>query len=254
MIVIKSPEEIAQMREAGRIVATVLHELSEEIKPGVTTQDLDKIAAQLLVREGAKSPFKDYRPSHTHRPFPGTTCMSINEEIVHGVPSSRRLKEGDILSVDCGASFNDWIADSAWTFPVGRISGEAQDLLDATEEALHASIAVAMPGSRTGDVASAMQQAVESYGYNVIRRHTSHGVGRDLHEDPQILNHGHPGKGPRLRRGMTIALEPMVLAGHYDTEVLDDSWTVVSRDGSLTAHFEHTVAVADGEPEILTKI
>ena len=180
--------------------------------------------------------------------------MSVNDEIVHGVPGSRLLQEGDILSVDCGASVNGWIADSAWTFPVGDICLAAQDLLDATERALYESIAVARPGSRTGDVAAAMQRAVESRGYNVIRQHTSHGVGRELHEDPQILNHGQPGKGPRLRSGMTIALEPMVLSGNYETELRDDAWTVASRDGKLTAHFEHTVAVTDSEPEILTNL
>ena len=254
MIVIKSPDEIEHMRKAGRIVATVLHELGNEIRPGVTTAGLDQIAAQVLRREGAISPFKDYRPSPSHRPFPGNTCMSVNEEIVHGVPGSRALKEGDILSVDCGASLNGWIADSAWTFPVGEIDVAAQDLLDATEQALYASIAVARAGSCTGDVSATMQLAVESRGYNVIRQHTSHGVGRALHEDPQILNHGQSGKGPRLRSGMTIALEPMVLSGHYETELLDDAWTVASRDGKLTAHFEHTVAVSDSEPEILTKL
>ena len=242
------------MRQVGRIVAIVLHELGKKIKPGVTTAGLDQFAEHLLAREGAMSPFKNYRPSSSHSPFPGITCMSVNDEIVHGVPDSRLLRDGDILSVDCGAKLNGWIADSAWTFPVGKIGPLAQDLLNTTEGALYASIAMARPGRHTGDVAAAMQTAVESQGFNVIRRHTSHGVGRDLHEDPQILNHGYPGQGPRLRCGMTIALEPMVLAGHYETELRDDDWTVASKDGSLTAHFEHTVAVTEGEPEILTKL
>ena len=180
--------------------------------------------------------------------------MSVNTEIVHGVPGKRRLREGDILTVDCGANHKGWIADGAWTFAVGTISHETMDLLDVTEKALYASIAYARAGRCTGDVAAAMQAEVEGRGYNVIRHHTSHGVGRSLHEDPQILNHGRAGTGPRLRKGMTIALEPMVLSGNPDTKLLDDGWTVAALDGKLTAHFEHTIAITDGEAEILTSL
>ncbi len=242
------------MRQAGRIVATVLHELGGRIRPGATTLELDQFAEQQLVLLGAESPFKGYHPTRTQHPFPGATCMSVNAEIVHGVPRTRRLHEGDILTVDCGAIHRGWIADGAWTFAVGAVSSEAQDLLDATEKALHASIRCARAGNRTGDIAATMQAAVEGRGYNVIRHHTSHGVGRNLHEDPQILNHGRAGTGPRLRKGMTIALEPMVLSGNPDTELLDDAWTVAALDGKLTAHFEHTVAVTEGEAEILTRL
>ncbi len=242
------------MRQAGRSVATVLHELKGRIRPGVTTLELDQFAEQQLARLGAQSPFKGYQPTQSQCPFPGATCMSVNAEIVHGVPRERRLHEGDLLTVDCGAIQQGWIADGAWTYAVGAVSSEAQDLLDATERALHASIACARAGKRTGDIAEAMQAVVEGRGYNVIRHHTSHGVGRKLHEDPQILNHGRAGTGPRLRKGMTIALEPMVLSGNAGTELLDDAWTVAALDGKLTAHFEHTVAITEGEAEILTKL
>ena len=242
------------MRQAGRSVATVLHELKGRIRPGVTTLELDQFAEQQLARLGAQSPFKGYQPTQSQCPFPGATCMSVNAEIVHGVPRERRLHEGDLLTVDCGAIQQGWIADGAWTYAVGAVSSEAQDLLDATERALHASIACARAGKRTGDIAEAMQAVVEGRGYNVIRHHTSHGVGRKLHEDPQILNHGRAGTGPRLRKGMTIALEPMVLSGNAGTELLDDAWTVAALDGKLTAHFEHTVAITEGEAEILTRL
>ena len=180
--------------------------------------------------------------------------MSVNAEIVHGVPGKRRLREGDVLTVDCGAKHQGWIADGAWTFGVGEVTKEARTLLDATQRALYASIACARVGMRTGDVASTMQEEVERSGYNVIRHHTSHGIGRSLHEDPQILNHGRAGTGTRLRHGMTIALEPMVLSGKPETQVLEDGWTVASIDGRLTAHYEHTIAITDGETEILTKL
>ena len=254
MIIIKSVNEIALMRQAGRIVATVLHEIKERIRPGVTTLELDQFAERQLTLLDAVSPFKGYQPAQTQHPFPGATCMSINAEIVHGVPDKRRLRDGDILTVDCGALHQGWIADSAWTFTVGVVSDEAVALLDATEKALYASIECARAGKRTGDVAAIMQAEVEGRGYNVIRRHTSHGIGRSLHEDPQILNHGRAGTGPLLREGMTIALEPMVLAGHPDTKLLDDGWTVAALDGELTAHFEHTIAVTEGEAEILTRL
>lgn len=242
------------MRKAGHIVATILRELESLVSPGVTTRELDQFAERQLSKLDAVSPFKGYRPTKSHVPFPGVTCMSVNSEIVHGVPSNRRLAEGDILTVDCGAVYKGWMADSAWTFPVGKVSDGAYDLLDATKNALYISIESARAGNRTGDIAETMQKAVEDRGYNVIRHHTSHGIGRSLHEDPQILNHGRAKSGPRLKRGMTIALEPMVLAGHYDTKVMSDQWTVSASDGNLTAHFEHTIAITDDDAEILTRI
>ncbi|MCH2540364.1 MAG: type I methionyl aminopeptidase [Anaerolineales bacterium] len=254
MIVIKSASEIASIRQCGRIVATVLHELRGRIRPGVTTLELDEFAEQQLALMDAVSPFRGYQPDPTMPPFPGVTCMSVNAEIVHGVPGKRRLREGDVLTVDCGAKHRGWIADGAWTFEVGGVSDEARKLLETTERALYASIACARVGKRTGDVAATMQEEVERSGYNVIRHHTSHGIGRSLHEDPQILNHGRAGTGIPLRNGMTIALEPMVLSGGTETHVLDDGWTVASNDGGLTAHYEHTIAITDGEAQILTKL
>ncbi len=243
------------MREAGRIVAQLLLELKECIGPGVTTGELDKVAARVLKQNGATSPFYNY-PNHDPRlkSFPGHICTSVNEELVHGIPGKRVLKEGDIIKIDCGAVYKGWIGDSAWTFPVGQINDEARYLLEVTEKALYESIAMARPGNRTGDMSAALQKYVEARKLNVVREYTSHGVGRELHEDPQVPNVGQPGKGAKLRPGMTIAVEPMVLAGSYRTKVLPDQWTVVAKDGKLTAHFEHTIAITDGEPEILTKL
>ncbi len=255
MIVLKSTSELALMREAGRIVATLLQELKAQVRPGVTTGELDRVAARVLKQHGATSPFYNY-PNHvrSQRPFPGMICTSVNEELVHGIPGKRALREGDIIKIDCGATFKGWIADSAWTFPVGKISPEAQRLLEVTEGALYASIAAARPNNRTGDMSAALQQFVEEREFNVVREYTSHGVGRHLHEDPQVPNVGEPGRGAKLRPGMTIAVEPMVLAGNYKTRVLSDQWTVAAKDGKLTAHFEHTIAITDGEPEILTRL
>lgn len=255
MIVIKSERELALMRQAGQIVVTLLQEIKAAIRPGVTTGQLDQKAADVLKKHEATSPFYNY-PNHERgkRPFPGQICTSVNEELVHGVPGKRVLKEGDIIKIDCGAVYKGWIADSAWTFAVGEIKPEAKKLLEVTEGALYASIAEARVGNRTGDMAYALQQYVESHGFNVVREYVSHGVGRRLHEDPQITNYGDPGTGSKLRAGMTIAVEPMVLVGSYKTKVLGDQWTVAAKDGKLTAHFEHTIAITDGQPEILTKL
>jgi len=255
MIVIKSEKEIALMREAGRIVAILLQELKAAIRPGVTTGELDKKAAEVLKKHNATSPFYNY-PNHEEgkRPFPGQICTSVNEELVHGVPGKRALKDGDIIKIDCGAVYKGWIADSAWTFPVGRVKADARRLLEVTEGALYAALTEARAGRRTGDVAHRLQTYVESNGFNVVREYVSHGVGRTLHEEPHWPNFGDPGKGTKLRRGMTMAVEPMVLAGNYKTRVLSDQWTVAARDGKLTAHFEHTIVITDGEPEILTKL
>jgi methionyl aminopeptidase len=256
MIVIKTKNELALMREAGRIVAVLLAELNEQIKPGVTTAQLDRTAEKVLKQHNAVSPFYNY-PNHnkSHRPFPGQICTSVNDELVHGIPSSKRvLKEGDIIKIDCGAVYKGMIGDSAWTFAVGKIKDDARKLLEVTEGALYASIAAAKAGNRSGDMSYALQQYVEERGFNVVREYTSHGVGRYLHEDPSVPNFGEAGKGVKLKAGMTIAVEPMVLAGSYKTKEIGDQWTVVAKDGKLTAHFEHTIAITEGEAEILTKL
>lgn len=245
------------MRAASKVVAIILAEIEAALRPGLTTLDIDRLAEQTLARFGATSPFKDYPNLHDPtRPFPGYVCTSVNDELVHGVPDAAVvLEDGDIVTVDCGARLDGWVGDSAWTFAVGQVSAETQKLLDVTKRALYDCISAARAGNRTGDIAAKIQQSVESRGYNVVREYTSHGIGRELHEDPFIFNHGKPGRGKRLRAGMTLALEPMVLAGDTDTFVDEhNAWTVRSFDGGLTAHFEHTVVVTDGEPEILTQL
>ena len=246
---IKSPAELQIMREAGRINASVLAAVKERIKPGVSTADLNAAAEEVLKKHGCVSPFKGYG----HPPFPTSITTSINRELVHGIPSkTRKLKAGDIVSIDCGTVLEGLVADSAFTAGVGEISPEAQELLHVTQGALEAAIQMMCVGNRTGDVSAAIQNYVESRGYYVTREYTGHGVGRQMHEGPQVPNYGKPGSGMPLKAGMTIAIEPMVLAGTAETRVLSDQWTVVSADGSLTAHFEHSVAVTEGEPLILT--
>ena len=246
---IKSPAELEVMREAGRINATVLATVKELLQPGVATADLNAAAEEVLRKHGCISPFKGYG----HPPFPASITVSINQELVHGIPSKKRkLKAGDIVSIDCGTVFNGFVGDSAFTAGVGEISSQAKELLEVTEGALCAAIDQMRPGKRTGDVSAAIQQFVESRGFYVTREYTGHGVGRDMHEGPQVPNYGISGRGLPLRPGMTIALEPMVLAGTSATRVLSDQWTVVSVDGSLTAHFEHSVAITEGDPLVLT--
>lgn len=246
---LKTPAEIAIMREAGRINATVHATVRELLQPGISTADLDAAAEDVLRKYGAVSPFKGYG----HPPFPNSTTVSINEELVHGIPSpKRKLKEGDIVSVDCGTLFEGYVADSAFSAGIGVISPKAKKLLDVTEQALQAGISKMRVGNRVGDVSAAIQQCVERHGFHVTREYTGHGVGRSMHEGPQVPNCGTAGSGLFLRSGMVIALEPMVLAGTHKTKVLADKWTVVSADGSLTAHFEHSVAVTEGDPLILT--
>ena len=246
---IKTPAELKTMREAGRINATVLAVVKERLQPGVTTADLNAAAEEVLKSHGCISPFKGYgRP-----PFPASITVCINDEMVHGIPHpKRKLKDGDIVSIDCGTVFEGFVGDSAFTAGVGDISPEAAKLLEVTEGALYAGIDKMRKGKRTGDVSAAIQQYVESRGLHVTREYTGHGVGRNMHEGPQVPNIGIPETGLLLRPGVTIALEPMVLIGTHETRVLPDKWTVVSADGSLTAHFEHTVAVTEGEPLILT--
>lgn len=245
-IIIKSPREIAIMREAGRVVAAVIEALAKTVRAGVTTGDLDEVADSELKKYGAVSAFKGYRG------FPASICTSINEEVVHGIPGSRILKAGDIISLDVGAILDGFYADAAVTLPVGKISAEAQRLIETTEGALKAGIAAARSGDRLGDVSAAIQSYVESSNFSVVREYVGHGVGHELHEDPQIPNFGIAGEGLLLKKGMTLALEPMVNAGEWRTKVADNKWTVSTIDGRLSAHFEHTIAITDGSAEILT--
>jgi methionyl aminopeptidase len=255
MIVLKSPSEIATMRQAGRIVATVLADLRERVTPGVTLIELDQVADRIIRESGALPSFKGKEANEPGvPPFPASICTSVNEEIVHGIPSSRRLKEGEILKIDAGAFFKGYHADSAITVPVGKVSKEATELMRVTQECLAAAIAAARGGNRTGDIGAALQHTAESQGFSVVREYTSHGVGRELHEGFSLLNVGTAGQGMLLRPGLTIAIEPMINAGKYGTKVKKDRWTVATIDGKLSAHFEHTVVITEGEAEILTKL
>jgi methionyl aminopeptidase len=246
---IKNQAELDVMREAGRINATVLATVKALLKPGVSTADLNAAAEEVLRKHGCISPFKGYG----YPPFPYSITTSINQELVHGMPSKKRkLKAGDVVSIDCGTVLDGFVADSAFTAGVEEISSGAQELLDVTKDALHAGIDKMRVGNRTGDISAAIQNYVESHGFHVTREYTGHGVGRQMHEGPQVPNYGRAGTGMPLRAGMAIAIEPMVLVGTAETKVLSDEWTVVSADGSLTAHFEHSIAVTEGEPRILT--
>jgi methionyl aminopeptidase len=246
---IKSPDELKTMRQAGRINAEIMATVKNLIQPGVSTADLNAAAEDVLKKHGCYSPFKGY----SEPPYPASICTSVNEELVHGIPSKKRiLHEGDIVSADCGTVFEGFVADSAFTAGVGEISPEAKRLLEVTESALYASIEKMRVGFRTGDISAAMQNYVESRGLHVTREYTSHGVGREMHEGPMVPNFGSAGSGMPLRPGMTIAIEPMVLIGTHETRVLRDKWTVISADKSLTAHFEHSVAVTEGDPLLLT--
>jgi methionyl aminopeptidase len=249
VINIKTPAEIAIMREAGRINFTALDAARKAVRPGVTTAELNAIAEEVLKAHGAYSPFLNY-PGPT--PYPASICASINEELVHGIPGKRKLVEGDIISMDCGTVFEGFVADSAITVGVGELSPVAQKLIEVTEGALEAGIAKMVGGLHVGDVSASIQNYVESRGYQVTRVYTGHGVGRQMHEGPQIPNYGEAGQGMELKVGMTIALEPMVLVGTQKTRVLQDDWTVISVDRSLTAHCEHSVAITDSGTVILT--
>ena len=248
-IVLKSPQEIAVMRQAGRINALALKAVREMICPGVTTAELDAVAEEVIRKHGATPTFKGYPGPY---PYPATICASINEELVHGIPGKRKLQAGDIISIDCGSTFEGFVGDAAFTVGVGEITPEARRLIEVTEQALYEGIRQMRAGNRVGDVSAAIQKYVEPYGFHVTREYTGHGVGRQMHEGPQVPNYGIAGRGMILRPGMTIALEPMVLVGTYHTRVKPDQWTVVSGDGSLTAHYEHSVAVTEGEPQLLT--
>ena len=246
-IILKSAREVAVMREAGRIVAAVLEAVTKAVRPGVTTAELDDIAAHGVAKRGATASFKGYRG------FPASICTSVNEEVVHGIPGGRVLNEGDIVSLDFGASLNGFHGDSAITLGVGRISPEARKIIEAARGALEAGIAAAQIGARLGDVSAAIQSHAESNGFSVVREYVGHGIGRALHEDPQVPNFGVGGEGPLLQEGMTIALEPMLNAGDWRTRVAGDNWTVVTADGRLSAHFEHTIAIDEKGPDILTR-
>ena len=247
MIVLKSTREIELIRAGGGILAEAIEMLRDLVKPGVSTKEIDLEVEELIRKRGARPAFKGYRG------FPATVCVSINEEVVHGIPAAhRRLQEGDIVGLDLGCIVEGYYADAAVTLPVGEIASDAQRLLDVTRESLGQGIAQARPGNRLGDISSTIQRHVEGHGFAVVRAFVGHGIGRALHEDPQIPNFGEPGRGPILKVGMCLAIEPMVTMGTWDVRILDDGWTAVTADGSLAAHFEHTIAITETDPEILT--
>jgi len=252
---IKSPEQLTLMREAGRITALALQAMREAIRPGVRTAELDRIAADVIADHGAKPTFLHYTPGPMP-PYPAVITVCINEELVHGIPSAKRiLREGDIVSVDCGATYEGFVGDAAFTVGVGEVSSLAEKLMAVTEGALYRGIEAARVGNHLGDISYAIQSFVESNGFSVVREYGGHGVGRAMHEAPHaILNWGQPGRGQALRPGMTMALEPMVIVGNPEVYTREDQWTVVTRDGSLCAHYEHTIAITQGGPEILTKL
>lgn len=248
MIVLKSRREIDRMRASGAIVAEVLDGLRRMVLPGVTTIELDRYASSLALKRGAKCAFRGYND------YPSSLCCSPNDQVVHGIPNKEPLKSGDIISLDFGVVYDDYFSDAAVTLAVGDVSDSAKKLIAATEESLYAAIDKAVVGNRLGDVSSAVQMYVESRGYSVVRDFVGHGIGRSLHEDPQIPNYGSPGKGVKLKPGMVLAIEPMINEKSYEVRVRDDNWTVVTCDGGLSAHFEHTVAITETGPEILTRL
>ncbi len=254
MIVLKSNPELAIMRAAGRILAEVLGDLRARAKPGVTLIELDRRAEEIIVGHGAKPSFKGYQPEGAPYPFPASICASVNDEIVHGIPGTRKLKDGDVLKIDCGVLHNGYHADSAVTVGIGSVNAKARKLMDVTQACLAAAIEQVRPGKRFGDIGAAIQRVAEPAGFSVVRQYTSHGVGRQLHEGFSLPNYGEAGTGMLLRPGLTIALEPMINEGAWGTKLKRDGWTVVTIDGKLSAQFEHTVAVTDGEPEVLTKL
>ena len=246
MVTLKTADQIAKMREAGKVVATMLATTRDAVRPGMTTAELDRIAAGVLARAGAKSSFLGYYG------YPATICTSVNEQIVHGIPGKRRLKEGDIVGIDAGAIVDGWHADAAITVPVGQVSAQAEKLIAVTREALARGIAAARVGNRLGDVGAAVQRYVEDQGFSVVRNYVGHGIGRAMHEEPQVPNYGTADLGRVIKEGLCIAIEPMVNVGGVATRVLDDNWTVVTEDASLSAHFEHTLACLAEGPVVLT--
>ncbi|MEE8079648.1 MAG: type I methionyl aminopeptidase [Pseudomonadales bacterium] len=250
-VVLKSERELGAMREAGRVNALALSAAAAIVRPGITTSKIDEAAVAVLREHKAQAAFLGVPGPF---PYPATTTVCVNDELVHAIPGKRRLREGDIVSIDCGSIVDGFVGDSAITIPVGQVSSKAEHLMEVTLDALVIGIEQMIEGNRTGDISAAIQSHVEANGFNVVREYTGHGVGRHMHEDPQVPNYGSPGKGIRLRPGMTIALEPMVLAGSPETRTLPDGWAVASADGHLTAHFEHTVAVTSDGPRVLTAL
>lgn len=248
MIICKSDTELQLMREAGRIVAMTHQLMAQAIEPGITTGELDAIAEKYIRSQGAIPSFKGYNG------FPSSVCASVNDELVHGFPGSRKLNEGDIISLDIGAQYEGYHGDSAWTYAVGSVTPEVQSLLEVGERSLYAGLSLVKPDVRLYTISHAIQQVIEAAGFTVVREYCGHGVGRDLHEEPQIPNYGVPDRGPRLKPGMVLAIEPMLNIGERYVRTLEDNWTVVTRDGSWCAHFEHTVAVTEDGFEILTKL
>ena len=248
MILLKSPRELALMRRAGQVLAEVTERLTAWVGPGLSTQEIDEDVENFIRARGAAPAFKGYRG------FPATICVSINDEVVHGIPSPRRrVKEGDIVGLDLGCIVEGYYADCALTLAVGEVAPRVRELLDVTRDSLARAVAACWPGRRLSDISHAVQEHVEAHGFAVVRQFVGHGIGRDLHEDPQVPNFGEPGRGPQLKPGMVLAIEPMVTMGSWEVRVLEDRWTAVTVDGSLAAHFEHTVAVTEDGPEILTR-
>ncbi len=248
MIVCKSKAELAKMREANLIIARVLEHIGKLIEPGITTAELDRIAEAMILEQGGQSGFKGYQG------YPATLCTSINEQVVHGIPSERALAEGDIVGIDVGVIYEGYYGDAAWTFPVGEISEVVKRLLRITRESLYLGIEQARIGRRVSDISAAVQRHVEKHGFSVVREFVGHGIGRALHEEPQVANYGRPGRGPRLMEGMVLAIEPMVNTKGPDVRILEDKWTAVTADGGYSAHFEHSVAVTEDGPWILSAL
>ena len=248
MIVLKTERELKIMRDAGRVAATALKLAGAAVEPGVSTWEIDRVARRYIEGQGAKPTFLGYGG------YPATACVSVNNVVIHGIPSKKKIvKEGDIVSIDVGATYEGFVGDNAYTFPCGKVGPEAQCLMDTTREALAAGIKAAVPGARLGDIGSAVQRYAEARGYSVVRNYTGHGVGANMHEDPSVPNYGTPGRGVRLLPGMVIAIEPMICQGTYEVKTLPDGWTTLTKDGKLAAHFEHTVAITEAGPVILTK-
>lgn len=248
MVILKTDSDIERIHKACRIVAQTLDKLAQHVQPGVSTLELDRVAEHEIRQAGARPAFKGYRG------FPSTLCVSINQEVVHGIPSERKLKDGDIVSLDLGAIWEGFYGDAARSFAVGTITPEARRLLEVTRQSLMIGIDQARPGNRIGDIGHAVQSFVEGHGYSVVREFVGHGIGRNLHEDPQIPNFGNRGQGPRIKPGMVLAIEPMVCMGGYEVRVLQDNWTAVTMDGSLAAHYEHSIAVTEDGPMILSEL
>jgi methionyl aminopeptidase len=250
MVTLKNQSELDRMREAGRVVARTLRRVADAVEPGVSLAELDAIAAACIREHGARSSFLGYHPHFTPTPYPAVLCLSVNDVIVHGIPGERRLETGDILSIDCGAEVGGYHGDAAVTVPVGPVDEAAERLMKATSEALAAGIAAAVPGGRLGDIGYAIERVARPYG--LLDGYGGHGIGTEMHQDPHVLNHGKPGKGPRLVAGMALAIEPMITAGDPETVELEDGWTVITADGARAVHWEHSVAITEDGPRVLT--